>query len=94
MNVNIGSFLTRRADVSPNREAYVDAATGARLSFFALNERAYRLSHQLRGLGVKHGERVALCLMNGVVCIEAFIAEAKIGGVVVSLNWRLVADGL
>jgi len=31
MNVNIGSFLTRRADISPDREAYVDAASGTRL---------------------------------------------------------------
>ena len=94
MNVNIGSFLTRRADISPDREAYVDAASGTRLTFSELNERSNRLSHQLRFLGVGHGDRVALCLMNSVEFIEAFIAVAKIGGVVVPLNWRLVADEL
>jgi len=94
MNVNIGSFLTRRADISPDREAYVDAASGARFTFSELNARSNRLSHQLRLLGVCHGDRVALCLMNSVEFIEAFIAVAKIGGVVVPLNWRLVADEL
>ena len=47
MNVNIGSFLTRRADISPDREAYVDAASGTRLTFSELNVRSNRLSHQL-----------------------------------------------
>ncbi len=94
MNVNIGSFLTRRADISPDREAYVDAASGARFTFSELNVRSNRLSHQLLGLGVGQGDRVALCLMNSIEFIEAFIAVAKIGGVVVPLNWRLVADEL
>ncbi|MDA0761133.1 MAG: long-chain-fatty-acid--CoA ligase [Proteobacteria bacterium] len=94
MNVNIGSFLARRADISPEREAYVDVATGTRLTFAELNARVNRLSHQLRAKGVDHGDRVALCLMNSIEFIEGFLAIAKIGGVVVPLNWRLVADEL
>ena len=94
MDVNIGSFLARRADISPDREAYVDSATGYRLSFAALNQRVNQLAHQLRSQGVVQGDRVALCLMNSAEFIESFLAVAKAGGVVVPLNWRLVADEL
>ncbi|MDG1305416.1 MAG: AMP-binding protein, partial [Pseudomonadales bacterium] len=94
MDVNIGSFLARRADISPDREAYVDSATGFRLSFAALNQRVNQLAHQLRSQGVGQGDRVALCLMNSAEFIESFLAVAKAGGVVVPLNWRLVADEL
>ncbi len=94
MDVNISSFLTRRADISPDREAYVDSATGLRLSFGQLNFRVNQLANQLTAKGVGHGDRVALCLMNSAEFIEAFVAIGKIGGVVVPLNWRLVADEL
>ncbi len=94
MDVNISSFLTRRADISPDREAYVDSATGLRLSFGQLNVRVNQLANQLTAKGVGHGDRVALCLMNSAEFIEAFVAIGKIGGVVVPLNWRLVADEL
>ena len=94
MNVNIGSFLARRADINPDREAYVDASSGQRLTFAELNQRTNRLGNQLQASGVNPGDRVALCLMNSAEFIESFLAVAKIGGVVVPLNWRLVADEL
>ena len=84
MDVNIGSFLARRADISPDREAYVDSATGFRLSFAALNQRVNQLAHQLRSQGVVQGDRVALCLMNSAEFIESFLAVAKAGGVVIA----------
>ena len=94
MNVNIGDFLTRRAAVTPEREAYVDPQTGLRLTFSALNERVNQLANALASAGINPGDRVALCLMNSVEFIESFLAIAKMGGVVVPLNWRLVADEL
>ena len=92
MNVNIGDFLTRRAAVTPEREAYVDPQTGLRLTFSALNERVNQLANALASAGINPGDRVALCLMNSVEFIESFLAIAKMGGVVVPLNWRLVAN--
>ena len=68
--------------------------TGLRLSFHQLNERVNQLANALVSEGVNPGDRVALCLMNSVEFIESFLAVAKMGGVVVPLNWRLVADEL
>ena len=94
MNVNVGDFLARRAAVTPDREAYVDPQMGLRLSFSQLNERVNQLANALSSAGVNPGDRVGLCLMNSVEFLESFLAVAKIGGVVVPLNWRLVADEL
>ena len=49
---------------------------------------------QLLDLGVKKGDRVGIMMMNSAEFFESYFAIAKIGGVVVPLNWRLVADEL
>jgi O-succinylbenzoate-CoA ligase len=95
MKMNIGQFLSRRAFLSPQLEAMVEPALGGRrLAFSELNARSNRVAHALRASGVKHGDRVALLLMNGAEFIESFFAVAKIGAVNVPLNWRLLADEL
>ena len=94
MKNNIGLLLTKRALLNGNREAYVDSRTGVRLNFSELNDRCNQLAQGLLKQGVKQGDRVALMLMNSSEFIEAYFAIAKIGGVVVPLNWRLVADEL
>jgi len=94
LNVNIGNLLTRRAALNPEREAYIDSSSDQRLTFRELNDRSNQIANQLLDLGIKKGERVALALMNSAEFIESYIGIAKIGGVVVPLNWRLVADEL
>ena len=94
MKNNIGLLLTKRASINPEREAYVDSKSGLRLTFQELNSRTNRLANSLVGLGVKQGDRVALALMNSAEFLEAYFAVAKIGGVIVPLNWRLVSDEL
>ena len=93
MENNIGWWLAKRAFLSPQREAYV-GDDGARLTFAELNERCNRAANAFLDAGVRKGERVALLLMNSPEFVEAYFALAKIGAVVVPLNWRLVADEL
>jgi O-succinylbenzoate-CoA ligase len=94
MQNNVGLFLAKRAHLSPRREAYVDGASGERLTFAELNARANRIANALRSAGVAKGERVGLLLMNSAEFMEAYFALGKIGAVVVPLNWRLVPDEL
>ena len=94
MKNNVGLLLTKRALINPEREAYVDSSSGLRLTFEELNIRCNRLANSLIQLGVKRGDRVSLALMNSAEFLEAYFAVAKIGGVVVPLNWRLVPDEL
>ena len=94
MQMNMGLLLSKRAHLNPDREAYVESDGSRRFTFKALNERANRLANSLQADGIKPGDRVGLLLMNSVEFMEAFFAIAKVGGVVVPLNWRLVADEL
>lgn len=92
--INIGSILTRRAYLNPQREAYVDSHTGLRMTFLELNQGANRVANGLVQRGIKPGDRVALMLMNSKEFMECYFAVAKIGGVIVPLNWRLLPDEL
>ena len=93
MENNIGWWLAKRAFLTPERDGYVGDG-GDRLTFAELNARCNRVANAFAAAGVGKGERVALLLMNGAEFFEAYFALAKIGAVVVPLNWRLVADEL
>jgi acyl-CoA synthetase (AMP-forming)/AMP-acid ligase II len=94
MKNNLGLFLSKRAFLSPYREAYVESDGSLRLTFKKLNERCNQLANAFAEAGVEKGERVGLLLMNSSEFMESYYALAKIGAVVVPLNWRLVADEL
>lgn len=94
MDSNIGGWLAKRAHLTPRREAYVDSDTAERLTFAELNERCNQTANAFLDAGVQVGERVGFLLMNSSEFTEAYFAIAKIGAVVVPLNWRLVADEL
>jgi acyl-CoA synthetase (AMP-forming)/AMP-acid ligase II len=93
MQNNIGLFLEKRAFLSPQREAFYDGQD-TRLTFAELAARSNQVGQALLEAGVRPGDRVGLLLMNGVEFLESFFAIARIGAVVVPLNWRLLADEL
>ncbi len=94
MRNNIGLFLSKRAHLNPTMEALVDVATGRRLNYRELDRCANKLANAMQDLGVAKGDRVAILMMNGVEYFECFTGLAKIGAIVVPLNWRLVSDEL
>ena len=94
MGNNIGLLLARRAFLQPDAEALVDTGTDRRFTFGELNARANRNAHAFTALGVGKGDRVALLMMNSTEFLESFFALAKLGAIVVPLNWRLVPDEL
>ncbi len=94
MQNNLGLLLTRRSFLTPDHEAYVDSHKDERLSFRRLNQRCNQVAQAFLAAGVEPQERVGLLLMNSAEFVEAYFALAKIGAVVVPLNWRLVADEL
>ena len=94
MHNNLGSFLTKRALLTPHTEAYVDSHSDLRLTFAELNERSNRIANAFADAGVRKQERVGLLLMNSAEFMETYFGLAKLGAVVVPLNWRLVADEL
>lgn len=94
MTINIGALLAKRAFLNGDREAYVDGKSGLRLTFDEINRRSNRAANALVAAGVGPGDRIALLMMNSAEFMEVYFAVAKIGGIIVPLNWRLVPDEL
>ena len=88
----IGFWLTKRALLSGDREAVVDG--DRRLSYRELNHRVNRLARSLQTKGLKHGDRCAMLAYNCLEYVEVIFAAAKLGLILVPLNWRLSAAEL
>ncbi len=91
MQNNIGLLLSKRAAITPDNEAFVEWERQRRFTFAELNERSNRVADILLGRGINPGDRVATLLKNGIEFVETYFAIAKIGAVMVPINWRLVA---
>lgn len=64
--VGVGEWLDRRAQLSADRVALVDVATGTCLSYRALNSRAHALAALLsQRHDIRAGDRVAVLAANG-----------------------------
>ena len=88
----IGSWLTKRELLSGDREAIVEKPR--RLTYRELNRRVNRLAIWLLNAGLKQGDRCAYLAYNGIEVVELIFAAAKIGLILVPLNWRLAANEL
>jgi fatty-acyl-CoA synthase len=83
----IGSWLKYREIETPDKEALV--IDGKRFNYKQLNQRVNQLSWAMQSQGVKHGDRVAVLAYNGNEFAEIIMALAKLGAILVPLNWRL-----
>ena len=88
----IGSWLTKRAILTPDKEAVVDGEK--RLTYKDLNGRVNRLSRALKGIGIRSGDRLSILSVNCVEYVETIMAAAKLGAILVPLNWRLTPTEL
>lgn len=87
MKVNIGDLLTKRARITPEREALV--CEDIRMTFLEMNERANRLANAMMNLGVGHGDRVSMLAFNEPEYYDVLFGLGKIGAILVPINYRL-----
>ena len=93
--MHAADLLSKRAHLTPEREALTELATGRRYTYAELNARANRLANFMRErLDVHKGDRVSILAHNSVVYIDLFYGLAKIGAILAPLNCRLVAREL
>ena len=93
--MHAADILSKRAQLTPDREALLELATGRRYSYAELNGRANRAANFLQQrLGVQKGDRVSLLAHNSVVYVDLLYGLAKIGAIFAPLNWRLAAAEL
>lgn len=83
----IGFWLYKRQLLHPEKEAVVDGER--RVTYQELNQRVNRLGHGLQGLGLQYGERIGILAHNCLEFVEVIMAAAKLGLILVPLNWRL-----
>lgn len=93
--IGVGEWLARRERLSPNQIGLVDVATGARLTYRALNTRSRALATLLaERYSVRAGDRVATLAANSPEYLDAFFACALLGAILAPLNWRLTVPEL
>jgi len=92
----VHDWLERRALLSPDRVALIDALRGGRrITYREWNATANRTAHLLHDtLGVRRGDRVAVLAMNCVEYLDLVFACAKLGAILQPLNWRLSVEEL
>jgi fatty-acyl-CoA synthase len=91
-NPGIGSWLTKRALLTPDKEAVVEAER--RLNYKQLNRRVNRLASALQASGLQLGDRISILSYNCIEFVEVIMAAAKLGLILVPLNWRLTPTEL
>jgi acyl-CoA synthetase (AMP-forming)/AMP-acid ligase II len=87
--MDIGSYLAQNARKTPEKLAI--ECEGRSYTYKQFNEEVNKLAHGLLSLGIRKGERVALMMKNSDQFVFAFFAGAKIGAVIVPVNFRLTA---
>ncbi len=85
--MTLGSILRRVARRYANREAII--FEGQRSTFAQFNSRVNRLAHALLGVGIGRSDKVAILSSNCNEYLELYFACAKIGAILVALNYRL-----
>ncbi len=90
-----GDVLGERARLTPEKTALVFVPSGERLTYRELDERAASCARAWRdGLGLAHGDRIALLANNRVEFLDQFFAAGKSGVILVPLGTRLTAREL
>ncbi len=87
-------WLAKRARLSPNRVALIEAATGRKISYAEWNARANRAAHALRALGLQKGDLLAVLSTNRLEYLDLLFACNKTGVILQALNVRLAVPEL
>lgn len=83
----IFSFIKRNARIYGNRIALISGSE--RITHRQFLERVNRLSRGLMGAGVGKGDRIGILSQNSLEYVYLCGAAAKIGAVLLPINWRL-----
>lgn len=90
MDQGIGHWVSVHAMREPKRVALIDGNTERAWNYQELEQRSNALADVLRKQeGVRPGDRVALLAWNSPHFIELVLAVAKLGAVLVPINFRL-----
>jgi len=87
-------IAAKRAELTPERIAFIDEETGATSTYAEINDRAAQFAGTLARRGLRTGDRIAILCFNHVAFFEILLGCAKAGVILVPLNWRQPAAEL
>lgn len=90
--MNTVEFLTISSAVVPDRIALAQGKH--KVTYAQMAGRVTRLANALSGLGVTHGDSIAVMAMNSPDYVTAYYAAAKLGATFVPLNYRAKQEEL
>ena len=87
--MNLGQNLKVNAKKFPTTVMLKDSQRS--FTYPQVNTRVNQLANSLLSLGLAKGDKVAVLLENSIEIVEAFLATAKTGIIIVPINFRLVS---
>jgi len=88
---NAATDLLQRHGARADKAAYIDALSGASLSYSQLNEQSHRFAQGLLNLGFRQEDRVLLCMHDSLLWPVAFLGCMLAGVVPVAVNTLLTS---
>lgn len=89
MIADMPDIVAKRAALGAERIALEDVASGRTVTYADLDIRAAKVAALLLERRVAKGDRVAILCRNRIAFFELLFACAKIGAILVPLNWRM-----
>ena len=86
---DVPDMIAKRASLSPDKVAMEEAATGRTLTYAELDCRSAQAAALMAEAGIGEGNRVAILCRNRVQFFEILLGCAKLGAILVPLNWRM-----
>jgi acyl-CoA synthetase (AMP-forming)/AMP-acid ligase II len=83
-------IIERNARLHPNRLAF--ALGDKRVTHASYRARAEQLAAGLADAGIRPGDRVGVVSQNNLEFVDLYGAVARLGAILVPVNWRLSAD--
>ncbi len=80
------------AAATPDKPAYIMAATGETVTYGELDRRANQGAHLFRALGLKRGDGIAMMMENNARYLEILWAAERAGVYITCLSSKLLAD--
>lgn len=87
-------WIEQHADIRPGKVALIDDGRDLEITYGEFGERVRRVAVWLARNGVGRGDRVAFLSENTTDVFEVLFACAKLGAILVPLNWRLAVPEL
>ena len=86
--LNLGHMIKINSKKFPNTIALKEKERS--YTYPELNKRVNKLAHSLLSLGLEKGDKFAVLLENSIEIVEAYLAAAKTGLVIVPVHFRFV----